>query len=57
MGDNRFRHCTQALVDDDGRLVIRDQVPTPEQQVTSRQMRWKVDDRTHLQEPEIAESL
>lgn len=42
----------------DGLLVIRDQVLTPEQQVAfSRQVRCKVDDRTRLQELEIAVSL
>ena len=58
MGDNLFRQLYQAWVDGDGLLVIRNQVLTPEQQVAfSRQVRCKADDRTHLQEPEIAESL
>jgi hypothetical protein len=49
MGGTVFANCTQALVDDDGWLVIRDQVLTAEQPVAfSRQVRWKVDDRTHL---------
>jgi hypothetical protein len=42
----------------DGRLVIRDRVLTPEQQVAfCGQVRCKADNRTPLQEPEIAESL
>jgi hypothetical protein len=52
-----FASCTR-LGSIDGLLVIRDQVLTPEQQVAfSRQVRCKVDDRTRLQEPEIAVSL
>ena len=58
MGDNPFRQLYRAWVDGDGLLVVRDQVLTPEQQVAfSRQVRCEVDDRSHLQDPEIAESL
>jgi hypothetical protein len=53
-----FANCTRLGSIGDGLLVVRDQVLTPEQQVAfSQQVRCKVDDRTRLQEPEIAESL
>jgi taurine dioxygenase len=58
MGDNLFRQLYRAWVDGDRLPVIRDQAPTPVQQVAfSRQVRWRADDRTHLQEPEISETL